>query len=279
MGGILVQPMLTWSIQHWGFTDGLSGVALLLSAVVLSTIALCMVRSPSLLGQRVDGKASEATYTFPAKLITPPLPSEANSTQTLTITISILELLRTRAFVTNVLPFALGLLAQVGFLMHQITMVTELYSRSAATLAVVVTTASAMVGRLLAGYLADHYSRRLIATLNFAVQILGLLLLVFSHSYWVLYLACALHGLAVGNLIALPGLIIQREFAPEHFAHVNRWATAITQGFYALGPALIGAIREASGSYLPCLVFCAGMGLISAIIVYDPGNRKPFGPS
>jgi MFS family permease len=270
MGGILVQPLLTLSIQRWGFTDGLSLVALLLSVLVLSAVALCMVRSPSVLGQGVDGKAAEVAPGLLAKTITSPTASALGHSQGP----GILELLRDRAFITNVLPFALGLLAQVGFLMHEITLVTELYSRSAATLAVVTTTASALVGRLVAGYLADQYSRRVIAALNFAVQILGLLILIFFHSHGALYLACALHGLAVGNLIALPGLIIQREFSAEHFAHVNRWATAITQASYALGPAMLGAIREASGSYLPCLVFCASLGLISAMIVYGAGAKN-----
>jgi MFS family permease len=264
MGGILVQPLMTWGIERWGFADGLTVVALTLAVVVLVTLAFGMVRSPSLLGQYTDGTANDKSSGVRAgKESTGP-----QNNREVVEPWGIFELVRMRAFVSNVLPFSLGLLAQVGFLTHQITMVEEQYSRTVAAIAVVVTTASAMFGRLLAGYFADRVSRRKIAAANFLVQAVGVLVLISFHSPLMLYVACGLYGLAVGNLIAFPGLIIQREFPREQFVHVNRWAIAITQGSYALGPALLGAIRQATGSYVACLEFCAFVGCLSAVIVW-----------
>ncbi len=264
LGGILVQPLMTWSIEHWGFADGLTFVALTLAVLVLITIAFGMVRSPSLLGQSIDGTPTDVSSGGWAG-------KEPTSSQSKLEGVEawgIFKLLHMRAFVSNVLAFSLGLLAQVGFLMHQITMVEEQYSRTIAAIAVVVTTASALFGRLVAGYFADRVSRRKIAAANFLVQAIGVLMLMSFHSPLMLYVACDLYGLAVGNLIAFPGLIIQREFPREQFAHVNRWAIAITQGSYALGPALLGAIRQATGSYFACLAFCAFVGCLSAGIVW-----------
>lgn len=279
MGGIVVVPLMVLAIDTLGYSRGVSVVAIGLAVLVLAMSALSFVRSPAELGQVVDGRAGAVPE--PASP-TPPTPPTARSTSTSLLPqpspgstsassfgpTPIGQLLRERAFVTNVLPFAFGLLAQAGFLTHQVTMLEEQYSRSLAAWGVVVTTASAVGGRLVAGYYADRHSRRLIAAINFAVQVIGVLLYAFFANPLTMLLACAFFGVAVGNMIAFSGLLVQREFPREQFAHVTRWATALTQATYAVGPAVLGAIRQSTGSYFACLLLCAVIGAACSLVVW-----------
>ncbi len=268
IGGIVVVPLMILAIEGLGFARGVSLVALGLGAIVLATIGLCFVRDPALLDQQVDEvRQSVAVGGHDVAAQTAPVGGPRVSGPAFEPW-SIFRLIRMRAFVTNVIPFSIGLLAQAGFLTHQITAFEERYSRSTAAFAVVITTISAIVGRLLVGYFVDSISRRLIAALNFAIQVIGLLMFAFGGEPLTLYLGCVFFGAGVGNMIAFSGLLVQREFPREQFAHVTRWATAITQATYALGPALLGLIRQSSGSYFWCLILCAVIGVVSSLVVW-----------
>lgn len=263
MGGILVVPLMVAAIDRFGFSAGITYLVLVLGSVVLITVALTFVREPQQLGQWPDGER-------PVHVAIGQPINDAG----LVVGWPLTRLIRMRAFLTNVAPFALGLMAQVGFLTHQVSLIEERHSRTAAAWAVMATTGSAILGRLIGGYFADRYSRRLIAAMNFAVQVLGLLLIALTDSIWAIYLGSALFGLAVGNLIAFSGLLVQREFPREQFAHVTRWATAVTQAVYALGPALVGVLRQASGSYQACLWVCAAINLLACLIVWFGRPRQ-----
>jgi cyanate permease len=84
----------------------------------------------------------------------------------------------------------------------------------------------------------------------------ALLAMTRTHDPTLLLVACGAYGFSVGNIITLPSLIIQREFRPENFAMVLGLSTAIGTFAGALGPGLIGLIRDATGDYVAALLFC-----------------------
>ena len=89
-----------------------------------------------------------------------------------------------------------------------------------------------------------------------------------------LYAGGVLFGLSVGNVITLPALIIQREFAARSFGLVLGLSTALAQVTFACGPALLGAIRDASGSYAPALGLCMTLQAIASAIVLMSRPRR-----
>src|SRR5258708_3425020 len=113
--------------------------------------------------------------------------------------------MRSSAFITVSIPFALALTAQVGFLTHQIAFLSPTIGNVAAGWAVSMTTFAAVLGRIWTGYIADRFDRRAVACGNFIVQMLGLAVLAISTAPAALYLGCALFGLGVGNTTSLPG--------------------------------------------------------------------------
>jgi MFS family permease len=177
--------------------------------------------------------------------------------------------LREPSFWRIAAPFALALTAQVGFLNQQLSILAPWLGAGRAALAVSVTAAAAVVGRVGLGLWTDRLNLRWAAVAVFAIQAAGLagLMLWGNTSVLAAYLACAVFGLSVGNVITLPALLIHQEFPSAAFTPVVSLSTAIGQVTYAFGPALLALIRDAAGDYRPALAACVVLEVAAAAIV------------
>jgi predicted MFS family arabinose efflux permease len=105
---------------------------------------------------------------------------------------------------------------------------------------------------------------------NFLVQVLAMTILMSTTSVPLLVAGCALFGLALGNVISLPGLIVQQEFSGRDFARIVSMVMAINQFAFAFGPALLGRLQRPDGSYARALFACLVMEVAAAVIVLAP---------
>ena len=145
--------------------------------------------------------------------------------------------------------------------------------RAALTLSL--TTLAAIIGRLATGVFIDRVDRRLACAANLAVQAVAVVTMIGWPSPSVLYVACALFGLGVGNMTTFPGLVVQVEYPKEHFSRVVSFVVAINQFTFAFGPGLLGAIRDWSGSYTAALAVCVGCEVVAAIVIVMGRRRGP----
>lgn len=178
--------------------------------------------------------------------------------------------LRSPAFWSVSAPFSLSLLSQAGFLVHLIAFLEPTIGRNTAGIAVAITTAMAIVGRLVLGTFADRTNQRLASALSLGAQAAALGVMTQTTDTNTLLAACAVYGFSVGNLITFPALIIQREFDAAAFGMLVGLSTAITQFTYAFGPGLIGVVRDLSGSYTAPLLLCAALNLFAAALIVRP---------
>jgi MFS family permease len=260
-GGIAVVPVVSAATRAYGERNGMTLAAAGFGALTLLVAWRCFVPEPSRLGQFPDGDAAPVLVT-----------SKTGSDTAWPLR----RLLATPSFVTICVAFSSALTVQVGFLTHQISMLKPALGTQDAAWAVGLTTICAVAGRLIAGALMDIASRRALAAINFASQVVGLLLLAqaFQHDHRsLIYAACAIFGLSVGNAITFIGLLIQHEFPPEQFNRVNRLTVGIGQICYACGPLLVGFMREQSGSYTTPLYVSAAVTAGSAIITWIGRTR------
>lgn len=256
-GGIVIAPLLMLLIGRLDFAAAVSIVAGVMLAILLPVVML--VLRPRRAGEhdRADDRVDPARARVAAD--TPAAAPQWRVSRTL----------RRPAFLTISLPFALGLAAQVGFLTHQAAYLSAILGPVAAGWAISLTTLSAVVGRIVSGLFIDRVDRRVAASANFLVQIVGMALLVSQLSVATLYLGCILFGLGVGNLITLPGLIVQQEFPKPHFARTVSLIGAINQFTFAFGPSLLGYLEHAGG-YATALEACLVTQAIAALIVVSP---------
>jgi MFS family permease len=177
------------------------------------------------------------------------------------------SLLRNFGFWTITAPFALALLAQIGFIVHQVALLELTVDRSLAAVAVAITTTMAVIGRLCLGMVVDRLDPRWTTTVSLATQAGALVVIALSPDVMSLFLACAVYGFSIGNLITLPPLIIHREFDRAIFGTVLGLSTAIGGMISALGPGLVGFVRAVTGGYTAALLICVMLKLVAAVIV------------
>jgi len=262
-GGVVIAPMLVLLISRFGFAAGLNTAAALMLAVLLPVVML-MLR-PKHPDEHDMADFQSASIKLPPSAVT-----SANEGPEVRLG----AVLRNRAFILTSIPFALGLTAQVGFLTHQVAFLSPTIGTIAAGWAVSLTTFAAVAGRIATGFILDRFNRRAVASLNFVVQAFGLRILAVSTEQSALYLGCLLFGVGVGNATSLPGLIVQQEFAKQHFARIVSLIVAINQFSFAFGPTLLAELQNAEGTYTAALLVCVAMEIVAAIVVLSPALTR-----
>lgn len=243
-GGILVTPALVIAIEEFGFASAMVGAAaIVMLAVVPATLA--WIDQPP----------------------TPPTPAPSQQTPAPAWTRA--RALQSAAFWSVAGPFAVALMAQIGFIVHQIAFLEPAMGRPLAGLAVGVMTVAAVVGRILLGIFIARLDARWVTALSVASQAAALLAMTQTTDAAYLFIACAIFGLTVGNLITLPAVVIQREFDAPSFGLLVGLSTAIGQFTCVVGPGLLGVLRDLSGGYGAALALCIVLELTAAAaIVY-----------
>ena len=254
-GGFIIAPALTFLTTRYGF--GLAVGALVGSMLAVLIPVVILVLRPRDANDRdpPDRNAAEPrTNTSPAEAELFHLPSVVCNGRFISISV----------------PFALGLTAQVGFFTHQMAFLSPTIGTVAAGWAISLTTFAAVAGRIVVGFIVDQFDRRIVTALNFIVQMVGMALLTIATTPTLLFVGCALFGLGGGNLTSLPGLLVQQEFAKQHFARIVSLVVAINQFSFAFGPTLLGQLETAEGSYRLGLLLCLSAEAVAAIIVVAP---------
>jgi cyanate permease len=260
IGGVLFVPMWVYLIRSIGFPSA----ALLVGGCMVAVVAYLSVRflakSPEDMGLAPDGDASHRAGARPKPRRTR------------------IEIVRTPRFITISAAFSLGLFAQIGLLAHLVARLTPELGIEYAGFLVSLATICAVIGRTAAGKWIGEHDRRLVAAANFAVQICGVLLLIFGSGSLGLTLGCVLFGLGIGNLTSLPPLIVQQEFEREDVATAVALIVAINQGVFAFAPAMIGAMRDMTANYQLPFALVALIQLVAAVIILL-GRRARHAPA
>jgi MFS family permease len=269
-GGVLIVPLWATLIPRLGLPGAALVVVGLMLVVLVPLVGLYMHRGPEVLGLGPDGDALPPAVPAGSRA---PAGASSGAPREVTAPLRRAALVRTRRFWTISAAFALGLLAQVGFITHQVAYLSPRLGREGAVLAVSLTTLAAIVGRLVTGVFVDRVDRRRAASCNFALQALAVFAMIRWPSVPVLYLGCVSFGLGVGNMTTFPSLIVQVEYPKEHFRRVVSLVVAINQFTFAFGPALLGWARDRWGSYSVALGLCLVCEVAAAVIVLLRGKR------
>jgi predicted MFS family arabinose efflux permease len=254
-GGIAGVPLLVAAINRFGFAGAMIASALAMVLVTIPIVLIFVGHPPRHSGASVAAAADAAS------------PAQIRS-----------RALRDLSFLSVSIAFALVLFAQVGFIVHLISFLDPVIGREHAAVAVALLTAMAMIGRVLFSTAIDRLNQRMASALSFLSQAAALVIVINSQSAILLIAACALFGFSVGNLITLPSLIVQREFAPQAFGVLVSLITAINQITYAFGPGVVGLLRDLSGSYTLPFYGCIALELMAAalIMLRGKGSKPPM---
>lgn len=255
VGGAVLSPLWVWLIESFGFVPAAALVGTAMVAVVAVVALRYFARGPSEMGLEPDGAPRGAAAPT----------GTARSRK---------AILGDERFATLAAAASLALFVQVGLVAHLFSVLAGALKPTAAGLAVGLTVACAIAGRIGAGAaLQPGVDRRRAYAATLGLQAGGSVALLVSGgvSAPLLLAGCVLFGLGLGNITSLPPLIAQSDFPAPDVPRVVSLVVACNQATFAFAPAIFGILRG-HGGRLPFAV-AAVIQIVGALIVLR--RRRP----
>jgi predicted MFS family arabinose efflux permease len=248
-GGVAGVPVLLFGIQNFGF-EATTTAAALTALVIVLPLCWLLKRRPQDMGLFPDGAEMESAA------------ATANEPKW-----SWRVALRTSALRGVMLCFAIGMMMQIGFLTHQVTLLSPILGTSGTAATVSATAIAALAGRLVLARFADRINERKTACAVLVFAAASFVIMALFRAPAALVGGSVVFGLTIGNVTTLPPIIVRREFGAASFGAIFGIASCGIQLGTALGPGFYGLLHDASGGYRLPLLLAAAMDLLAGIII------------
>jgi MFS family permease len=237
-GGAILVPLNAFVIGQWGVLA--SGIVLATVALgIIGPIALWVIKDgPEAVGQNPDGHATAELDEAHAREI-------EHDSRLWTLD----EAFRTVAFWSLSSCFAIGMLAQGSYLVHQMIFLQSTFGMIGNAWIVTITTLMGLVGRIGFMLIGKRLAPRVWVTLMFAIQAVSFLFLATGTSELWLTVGSALFGLTMGVIVVLQPLATAAVFGQPSFGRIYGPIYMSIRIGAALGPMLAGILVVSTGNY------------------------------
>jgi MFS family permease len=267
VGGIVMVPLAAFLISRWGLKVALPILGAMFWTVVIPLAVFVIKQRPSDIGQFPDGLSASSSLD---RTGVGHLSYESQMRKW-----TGREAMGTVTFWAIVVAFFLAMTCQVSYLVHQVSFLSAYLGFAGAAMAVSITAAASIVGRLSMGVFIDRLDKRHVTIGLLILQAIAVLGLAYSNHLAVLYLGTMAFGLTMGCIVMMQSLIIGECFGMRSFATVSGLAGVFVQVGAAIGPTIAGMIYDATQSYrIAFTIFAAASVLAMFAIVF----AKPPGP-
>ena len=250
VGGLAGVPVLLFGIDRLGFAATTTVGAASALLLMLPLAAFVLKRRPQDMGLLPDGAvAASATTTARA--------AAWNRR----------DALRTAALRSVMAGFGIGMMVQVGFVTHQVSLLSPALGAAGTSIAVSVTAIAALLSRLVLARFADQMSARTTAAVMMMVAASSLAAMAVWPMPAMLVVGSMLMGMTIGNVTTLAPIIVRREFGAAAFGAVYGIASCVIQLATALGPSFYGLLHDAFGDYRVPLLLAATVDIGAALVV------------
>jgi MFS family permease len=269
IGGMVLVPLNAAVLDRWGgFAGGLTLAAIACGIVI--PLAVWIVKDgPEALGLHPDGASVSGDGTMLA----------ADSPDDRLWTVA--EAMRTAAFWAIGIGFSLVMVAQAGFLVHQVLFLRPTFGLMGSATVVTLTTIMGTVGRVAIAVCGNRGSSRQWSVGIFALQAVGLLLLAVGGAKWLLIAGSAAFGLSMGVIVSLQPVISAECFGRRSFGRIYGPLYLGVKIGSALGPLFIGLMAAGMDSYRLAWVVVAVGPLLATLLMpwaVPPTQRSEPGP-
>jgi MFS family permease len=125
--------------------------------------------------------------------------------------------------------------------------------------------ATSLIGRNLAGFVADRIGAARSVALHLTAMALTIVWLLFAREPWTFYVFAAVYGIAYGGVVPMQTLMAGELFGLRSLGMIVASLMMLGSAGGALGPPLAGAIFDATGEYQ--IAFLISLGLIILAII------------
>jgi len=149
------------------------------------------------------------------------------------------------------------------------------FTQSQATSLLSLVLGFSIVGRLLMGWLADYFPKKLVMLLIYLLVGAAIPLLLVRHSQAAMYTFAAVFGIGLGGDYMIVPLMTAEIFGVQVLGRLLGVILTAGSVAEALSPWLVGRLRDTTGSYGGFLALM-GMAAVSAVgVAALPKGRKP----
>ena len=258
LGGLAIAPIASALIGAGGLqlaTPILGGIVILAG---LPVILLVIAWDPKQMGLQPDGDDPPATSAASREFVSAQMRPWTRR-----------EAISTLSFWALLIAFLLVLIAQTGYIVHQVTFLQErLGSRSAAAFTISVTALGSILARLAVGVFADGIDRRLLSAVLFVVQGTCVLIIVNVDSVAATWVLTLIFGFTIGNVYMMQSLLSAEIFGMVSFGTVFGLISFAGQTGSGIGPIGVGLLHDSGGSYVAPFTVLAILTYLAAGIVF-----------
>lgn len=244
--GFAYVPVVTqYAVAEWGWRGGYVCLGLIMLVVTLPLTALVLKERPEDVGLHVDGDAEPH-----------PLDRDGGSRDEEGDTLW--QAMRRKDFWFMALTFISVAFVLYGVIPHMVPMLQDrgIDTATAAWIASLFGVAT-FGGRILIGWLVDHYEARFVAFVFFFLSAVGMGLLVPDLPLWAVLASAVLLGGSLGAEVDMLAYLTSRYFGLRCFSQIFATLFGMVMVSMGLGPVTFGAVYEATGSY--AMVIAAGV--------------------
>jgi sugar phosphate permease len=257
VGGVILAPVGTWLVEWKGIEVAAPFMGILVLVIALPMVVFVLAWDPSDLGLKPDGDLEGDIEED--SLLSDEVQLRSWTTH---------EVMRTLAFWGILVAFVLVLVAQTGYVLHQIAFLEDRFeSRNTAALALSLTAFGSIVARLIVGMFADSIDKRWLTVVLFLVQGTAVLTITLVDNIPLTWVMTLIFGFTIGNIYMMQSLLVGEIFGLVSFGAVFGLVSFAGQVGSGGGPFLVGVLEDSSGSYtLPFLV-TAGITYFAAFAI------------
>lgn len=258
LGGVILAPIASRLIDAGGLELATPILGALVIITAIPVILGVIVFDPRDVGMLPDGDSADA----------PPPAARQAVIEAQMRTWTRAEAVRTVGFWGILVAFLLVLIAQTGYVVHQVTFLEDrLGSRSAAAFTISVTAFGSIIARLAVGIFADNVDRRLLTVILFVVQATAILLIIHTESVPATWALTLVFGLTIGNVYMMQSLLVGEIFGMVSFGAVFGLISLAGQVGSGLGPIGVGLIHDATGGYTVPFTITAILTYLAAVAI------------
>ena len=267
LGGVVLAPVAAWLIDVGGLELATPILGALVIVVALPVILFVISWDPAQMSLRPDGDAHGIVATAHRR----------SSLAAQNRSWSRREAFRTAGFWGIFVAFLLVLVAQTGYVIHQVSFLEErLGSRNQAAFTLSVTALGSIIARLVVGIFADGVDKRLLTVVLFVVQGTAILLIIHTDNIAATWVLTLVFGLTIGNIYMMQSLLVGEIFGIVSFGSIFGLISLAGQVGSGLGPIGVGILHDQTGGYTVPFTVTALLTYTAALaILFARPGRDP----
>jgi len=259
---VIYIPLISRLVNTYGWRQALLILAVLLAVLTIPPHALILRRRPEDLGLVPDGGLA------PAQATGAPASVEAS--------VSTKDAFRSGSFRWLTIGFCLAFFANVAVTVHLIPYLTDhgfspAFAASAAGLIGIL----ALPGRLLFTPLGGRVPRRFVAGGIFAVQALGIVVLVLTGTTAGVVAFVILFGIGFGAITPARAALVAELYGRANYGTISGTLALFVTGARALAPVSAGLLYGVFGRYEPVFWIVVGVALLATGAITLIDDRGP----